>query len=161
WGTETLVVDDVTIDWIEISSVAALHEGVIESMELQIGKEATKGMAIGKLYDEIAKLTVAKAQVAVKSTATQEKAEAQKELAVAIVATSKRLNARRPGMVSEEEMRKNEAEVKVAEAMRNEAIEKRKLDKAEFDLAKQAQDEHIIRAPFAGVVIERIKNPGE
>src|SRR5262249_24796943 len=118
-GTETLVVADVTIDWIEISSVAALHEGVIESMELQLGKEATKGMAIGKLYDEIAKLTVAKAQVAVKSTATQEKAEAQKELAVAIVATSKRLNARRPGMVSEEEMRKNEAEVKVAEAMRN------------------------------------------
>jgi RND family efflux transporter MFP subunit len=160
-GGETLVVDDVTIDWIEISSIAALREGVIESMELQIGKEATKGMAIGKLYDDIARLTVAKADVAVKSTATEEKAEAQKELAVAIVATSKRLNARRAGMVSEEEMRKNEAEVKVAAAMAREAIEKRELDKAELRLADQALKEHTIRAPFSGVVIERMKNPGE
>lgn len=158
---ETLVVDDASVDWIEMSSVAALREGVIERMELQIGMEARRGKPIGYLHDEIAKLTVAKAKVAVDSTATQEKAEAQRELAVAIVATSKRLNARRPGMVSEEEMRKNEAEVKVAEAMRNEAIEKRKLDTADLALAEQAQVEHTIVAPFDGIVIERIKNPGE
>jgi len=36
-------------------------------------------------------------------------------VALAIVATNERLNARRPGMVSLEEMRKSEAEVKVAE----------------------------------------------
>jgi RND family efflux transporter MFP subunit len=160
-GGETLFVDDATVDWIEISSVAALREGVIDKMELQIGMEAKRNMPIGYLHSEIAELTVEKAKVAVATTATEEKAEAQRELALAIVATNVRLNARRPGMVSQEEMRKAEAEVKVAEAMKNEAIEKRKLDQAELRLAEQARNEHTIRAPFDGVVIERIKNPGE
>jgi len=158
---ETLPVADATIDWIEISKVAALREGVIDRMELQIGMETKKGNAIGYLHNEIADLTVAKAKVAVASKATEYKALAQRELALAIVATNARLNARRPGMVSPEEMRKNEAEVKVAEEMKNEAIEKRMLDEADLKLAERALEEHIIRAPFDGVVLERMKNPGD
>jgi len=160
-AVETLPVADATIDWIEISKVAALREGVIDRMELQIGMETKKGNAIGYLHNEIADLTVKKAQIAVASTATELKAEAQRELALAIVATNARLNARRPGMVSPEEMRKNEAEVKVAVEMKNEAIEKRMLDKADLRLADRALEEHTIRAPFDGVVLERFKNPGD
>jgi RND family efflux transporter MFP subunit len=154
-------VDDATIAWIEKSEVAAQHEGVIEKMELQHGMPVLRDKPIGYLHREVAKLTVAKAEVAVASTATEAKADAQKELAEAIVATNIRLNQRRPGMVSLEEMRKNEAEVKVAEEMKNEAIEKRKLDQADLNLAQQAYDEHTIKAPFDGIVIERLKNPGE
>jgi RND family efflux transporter MFP subunit len=45
--------------------------------------------------------------------------------------------------------------------MKNEAIEKRVLDTADLALAKQALDEHTIRAPFDGVIIEEIKHVGE
>jgi RND family efflux transporter MFP subunit len=159
---EVLVLDELaTLEWIEKADVAALREGVIESVELQIGMPVLKNGVIGKLHDEVAKLTVAKAVLAARGTATELKAVAQKELAEAIVATNMRLRRRGADLVSQEEMRKAEAEVKVAAAMQNEAIEKRALDKAEYDLAVRALEEHTIRAPFAGVVYERLKNPGE
>lgn len=160
-SAETLPVPDATIDWIEKSAVAALREGVIEKMELQIGMLALKGKPIGQLHQEIAELTVKKAELTVKSVATEAKAEAQRQLAIAIVATNQRLNSRKPGMVSLEEMRKAEAEVQVAAEMKNEAIEKREIDRADLELAKQALKEHTIVAPFTGIVTNRIKNPGE
>jgi RND family efflux transporter MFP subunit len=80
---------------------------------------------------------------------------------VAVVARNKRLIARDPNYVSKEEQSKAEAEVNVAEAMMIEAEEKVELDKADLKLAEQALDEHTIRAPFDGVVINRLKNPGE
>ena len=99
--------------------------------------------------------------MAVDSVATEEKAVAQKDLAIAKVATDVLLNRKMKGAVSNEELKKDEAEVKVADAMEREAIEKRGLDKAEYDLSKEALEEHIIRAPFDGVITERFKNPGE
>src|SRR5262249_22599323 len=95
------------------------------------------------------------------SIATYEKAKAQRELALTVVAINKRLNDRQKGLVSAEEMAKAEAEVKVAEAMMNEAVEKRQLDTAELNLAVRALKEHTIVAPFDGVIIDRMKNPGE
>ena len=160
-SAETLVIDDATVDWIEKSDVAALREGVIDRMELQIGMPVQRGKPIGYLHSEIAALNVHKAELAVKNTATEEKARAQQELALTVVATNKRLNERRPGLVSIEEQRKAEAEVKVATAMINEAVEKRAMDRAEDALARRALDEHTITAPFDGIVIERMKNPGE
>lgn len=157
----TLVVDDATVDWIERSNVAALREGVIERMELQIGMPVARDGLIGQLHSEIAELSVKKALVAVKSIGPRERALAQKELAKAVVARNIRLNERIKGAVSIEDMQKAEAELKVAEAMKIEAEEKVELDKAELALAEQMLKEHTIRAPFEGVVIERMKHPGE
>lgn len=158
---ETLVVDEATVDWIEKSSVAALREGVIEKMELREGMPVVQGGEIGRMKSEMASLAVKKAEIAYKSLSPKAKAVAQKELAVAVVARNKRLNERIPGSVSNEEMQKAIAELKVAEALNVEAEEKQQLDKAELDLASRALEEHIIRSPFDGVVIERMKHPGE
>jgi len=161
-GTETLVLDELaSLEWIEKADVAALREGVIETVELWEGMPVRKGGAIGTLHKETAELTVRKAYLAAKNVAAEEKALAQRELALAVVATNERLNQRRPGMVSQEEMRKAEAEVKVADAMAREAVEQRALNKADLDLAEQAVKEHTIVAPFDGVVFKRLKNPGE
>ncbi|MFO0950892.1 MAG: efflux RND transporter periplasmic adaptor subunit [Isosphaeraceae bacterium] len=157
----TLVVEDATVDWIEKSNIAALRDGVIEKMELQIGMPVAKGKPIGYLHREIAELSVKKAQVAVDRLGPQAKAAAQKELAAAVVARNIRLNARIPGSVSPEEVQKAEAEFKVAHALTIEAQEQLLMDKAELELAKQAYEEHTIRAPFDGIVIERMKNEGE
>jgi hypothetical protein len=45
-----------------------------------------------------------------------ERRQAQRELALAVVATNQRLNQRRPGMVSAEELAKTESEVRIAAA---------------------------------------------
>jgi RND family efflux transporter MFP subunit len=161
-SSETLVLDELaTLEWIEKADVAALREGVIETVELWQGMPVAKGGLIGSLHKETAELTVRKAELAAKNVAAEQKARAQQELALTVVATNVRLNERRPGMVSNEEQRKAEAEVKVATAMIQEAIEQSNLYKAELALAEQAVKEHTIQAPFAGIVYDRLKHPGE
>jgi RND family efflux transporter MFP subunit len=161
-GAETLVLDELaTLEWIEKADVAALREGVIQTVELWPGMPVVRGGKIGTLHMETAELTVAKAKVAAANIAAEEKALAQRELALTVVATNERLNLRNKGMVSQEEMRKAEAEVKVADAMAREAVEQRNLNKADLELAAQAVKEHTIQAPFDGIVYERLKNPGE
>jgi RND family efflux transporter MFP subunit len=160
-SAQTLVVEEATVDWIERSNVAALREGVIDRMELQIGMLASKGRPIGYLHSEMAELTVKKAEVAARSLAPKAKGKAQQDLALAIVAINKRLNEKIKGSVSYEEMAKAEAELRVATAMIQEAEEKIHLDEAELALAKRSLEEHTIVSPFDGYVIERMKNPGE
>jgi RND family efflux transporter MFP subunit len=159
---ETLVLNDLAkLEWIEKADVVALREGVLESVELWPGMPVPKGGVIGTLHKETAELTVAKARIAASNRAAEEKALAQRELALTVVATNERLNQRRPGMVSQEELRKAEAEVKVADAMAREAREQQHINEADLDLAIQAAKEHTIQAPFDGIVVERMKNPGE
>jgi len=158
---ETLVVDDATVDWIERSNVAALREGVVERMELQIGMPVKKGGVIGSLHSEMADLTVKKSAIAANGKGAIAKASAQRELALSKVARDVRLNAKIPGSVSAEQIATDEAELKVAEALIVEAKEKTELDKAEMALAQRALKEHTIVAPFDGLIMERMKNPEE
>jgi RND family efflux transporter MFP subunit len=158
---QTLVVDEATLDWIEKSNVAALREGVIDRMELEIGDEVAAGKPIGYLHSEIAELAVKKAKLAVATVGPLQKAKAQKDLAMAVVAINERLDARQRGIVSYEEKQKAVAELKVAEAMNVEEQEKIGLNQVELELAERTLREHTITAPFDGVVIERMKNRGE
>jgi RND family efflux transporter MFP subunit len=159
---QTLTLPDLAhIDWIEKSAVACLREGVVEKMELQIGMPVKAGGAIGYLHRRFAELTVEKAKRQSESVGPIEKAEAEEEVAVAVVARDRRLNDKKPNMVAAEEQAKHQGEYKVAVASIKEAKEKRKIDEAELALAVQTLEEHIIRAPFDGIVTKRMKNPGE
>jgi RND family efflux transporter MFP subunit len=161
-AVQALVLEEYArIDWIEKSDVAALREGVIDRMELQIGMPVKKDGKIGYLHQEMAKLTVAKNKLQAAAVAPKEKAEAQVFVAASKVARDKRLNERKPGMVSAEEAAEHEGELKVADAARKEAIENQQIAKAELDLAERTLEEHTIVAPFDGIIIKRMKNPGE
>jgi RND family efflux transporter MFP subunit len=155
------VPDLATLDWIEKSNVAALREGVIESMELQIGMPVKAKGTIGKLHSEIADLSVKKAEIAANSKGPLGKAAAQKEVALAVVARNVRLDTRIRGAVSEEDKQKAEAELKVAEAAILDETEKISLAKADLGLARRTLEEHTIISPFDGIVLERMKHPGE
>ncbi len=161
-GTQALVLEELArINWINKSNVAALREGVIEKMELQIGMPVEKDGVIGILHHEIAELTVKKNALQAKAIAPEEKARAQKEVAISVVARNTRLNDRQPGMVSAEDVAKAEGDLKVAEAQIKEAQENRGIAGADLDLAKRTLDEHTILAPFTGIVLKRMKHPGE
>lgn len=161
----TLVLDSsdqlATVDWIEKSDVAALREGVIREMELRLGDPAVKGQPIGYLHDEIAELSVAKAKIMAENEAGLERARAAAEVALTVVARNKRLNDRKPGMVSQEDVAKAEGELKVAEAAVKEAQGQLDVNQAELNLAQQMLNEHTILAPFDGIVTKRLKEPGE
>ncbi len=159
---QVLVLEELArIDWVETSKVAALREGVIEKMELQIGMPVQKNGVIGVLHHEIAELTVRKNQLQADAIAPEEKAEAQREVALSVVARNKNLNTRKPGLVSDEDVAKARGELKVAVAQLHEARENRAIAQGELALAKRILDEHTILAPFDGVVLERMRNPGE
>ena len=60
-AVQALVLEELArIDWIEKSDVAALREGVIERIELQIGMPVKKGGLIAVLHHEMAELTAAR-----------------------------------------------------------------------------------------------------
>jgi RND family efflux transporter MFP subunit len=157
-----LVLDELaTVDWIEKSDVAALREGVIEKMELRLGDPALVSKPIGYLHRKSAELTVAKSKIQAEAIGAIEKGKAAVEVAASRVARDKRLNDRKPGMVSAEDVAKDEGELKVADAQTKEAMENQAVAQAELALAQQVLKEHTIVAPFDGVVIKRMKNPGE
>jgi RND family efflux transporter MFP subunit len=159
---QALVLEELAqVTWLEKSEVAALREGVVEKMELKIGMPVEKGGAIGYLHHKTAELTVAKAKRQADSVAPKEKAEAQKKVALSVCARNKRLNDRKPGFVSAEDVAKADGELEVSEAQSKEADENRAIAAAELELAVQALEEHTIRAPFAGIVTKRMKEPGE
>jgi RND family efflux transporter MFP subunit len=161
-GVQAVVLEELArLDWIVKSDVAALREGVIDTMELQIGMPVQKGGTIGSLHQEIAELTVTKNKLQAEARAPEEKAKAQKEVALSVVARNVRLNAHKAGMVSAEDVAKAEGDLKVAEAQIQEALENRGIAEAELALARRTLVEHTIVAPFDGIVLSRKKNPGE
>ena len=156
----TLVLpEEATVDWIEYSKVSSLREGVIEKIELKLGDLALKDHAIGYLHRESARLAVAKAKIQADATGAIEKGEAAFFVAVQTVARNQRLNEKKPGLVSAEDVAKAEGELKVAKAQTKEAVEQQAVAKAEFAIADQALKEHTIVAPFDGVIIKMLKRP--
>ena len=157
-----LVVDDAHVDWFQKSDVSALREGVIDRMELRIGKEVgKKGEVIGYLHREVAELAVKEAQIQAEGQGAKLKAQAQKELAAAVLLRNKALNKINPNYVSREEHQKAEAEFAVADAAVIEAKDTLKLARAKLKSAERAAEEHIIKAPFAGQILEEFKHEGE
>jgi RND family efflux transporter MFP subunit len=159
---ETLVIEDSTVDWFQKSDVSALREGVIDTMELRVGKDVgKKNDIIGYLHKEVADLSVEEARIQAQGEGAILKAKAQRELALTVVARNIRLLARGRDMVSQEDNEKAKAEYAAADAALIEAQDTQRLAKAKLKSAERAAEEHIIRAPFAGRILEEFKHEGE
>ncbi len=161
-ATALVLSELATVDWIEKSDVAALREGVIEKMELRLGDPALVSKPIGYLHREATELTVAKNKILAESKGAIEKGKASLGVGIwRLWPSTSGSTSGKPGMVSAEDMAKAEGELKVADAQIQEATENQAAAKAELAVAQQILKEHTIVAPFDGVVIKRMKNPGE
>jgi RND family efflux transporter MFP subunit len=150
-----------TLEWLVRSDLSAKREGVIERMLLDDGELVEKGKEIGRLDDDIARLTVEKQELIARSLAAIKKATAQREQANAALARFKRLRIQNQGFASQDEMDKATADVNFADALLLEAKDKQLADIKDMELAKKALEQHEISAPFNGVIIKRYKHPGE
>ncbi len=142
--------------------MAALREGVIEKMELQIGMPVKKGGTIGDLHHEMAELTVAKNELQAASHRPQGESRGPegRRRCRSWPATSGSTSAS-PGWSRPRTSPRPRASSRSPTPQVKEADENRGIAKAELDLADRTLKEHTIVAPFDGVVIKRMKNPGE
>lgn len=147
--------------WLEKSDISALREGVLRGIEYQVGARVKEGAEIGTLHDELAKLSVEKAQVQANSQGQIAEASAQVKLAKALLVKQYRLRDKNPAFVSREEIEKAEAEVAVAEAKEITAKDTKEIAARELLLQNRILEEHRVIAPFGGVITERYKNPEE
>jgi RND family efflux transporter MFP subunit len=160
-STDNRLVVAGSLTWLSKSDVAAKQDGVLYSIEFDFGMRVQEGQVIGELDDTLAKLNVEKAQVVAKSTGALAKAQAQQQQAVAERSRYLRLAQKPGGLVSQAELDKAAADVNFADALIQEAQEKRLADSVELKQAEQILEFHKIRAPFNGVVIDKLKYPGE
>jgi RND family efflux transporter MFP subunit len=158
---DQLPIEDATIDWFQKSDLSALREGIIDKIELRIGKEVKAGGEIGRLHKEVADLAVEEAKIQAEGQGAILKAQAQRTLALKVVARNLSLASKGPNFISLEEVQKAEAELAVADASLVEAKDTLKLARAKLKSAERAAEEHIIRAPFPGTILEEFKHEGE
>lgn len=153
---------EATVDWFQKSDVSALREGVIDRMELRIGKEVgKKGDIIGYIHKEVADLAVEEARIQAEGQGAIMQAVAKRAMAKQVVARNKNLADKGPNFISREEVQKGEAEFAVADASVIEAQDTQKLARAKLRSAERAAEEHIIRAPFSGRILEEFRHEGE
>ena len=145
-AVQALVLDEpARIDWIEKSERGRLAGGCHRKDGAPDRHAGQEGRHDRQLAQEDRRADRRESEPCrPRASAPAEKAEAQKEVAISVVARNKRLEERKPGMVSAEEIAKAEGELEVAEAQLHEAKENQEIAKAELDLAQQTLDEHTI-----------------
>jgi RND family efflux transporter MFP subunit len=158
---DSLILDDATFEFIQKSEVSPLTEGVLEKLELTIGKTVAKDGVIGTLHKKRAELYVAKAKLAANATGPIKKAQASYRQAIAVVARNERIAIKNPTLVPREDVEKANAELLATEAMIQEQEEAKAIAGAELDLAMNQLKDHTIVAPFAGVILKVLKQPSE
>ena len=161
-GIQALVLEELArINWINKSNVAALREGVIEKMELQIGMPVKKDGVIGVLHHEIAELTVKKNELQAEGDRPRGKGESpegSRRFGRGSQHTAERSTARN-GLRGRRRQGRGRAQGRRSpdQGSPREPGHRR----ADLDLAKHTLDEHTILAPFDGIVLKRMKHPGE
>lgn len=160
-ASSNLIVISGALDWWERADVSAQQEGTLEYVEYHVGDRLNKGDEIGRLNDDIARLNAEKSKLIADGLGGIGKAIAQQEQAASKLARLKRLEDRQRGLVPPEELDAARADLNFADALKLEAEEKQKVDRKEAELAAKLLEQHKIISPLTGVVIERMKNPGE
>ena len=165
-GAETLVLDELaSLDWIEKSDVAALREGVIETDRAQDRRcRSSKGKRDRLPPQRDRRADGREGQPGRKQRGRRGEGRGPEASWPwrSSPATSGSTSAD-PGMVSQEEMREGRGR---GEGRRRDG-QRGRSSSSKLDQGRAATwpsrplKEHTILAPFDGIVIERLKNPGE
>jgi RND family efflux transporter MFP subunit len=143
----------------EVVEVGSALTAVIESIAVQRGDIVEKGQVLAQLDSkpEISALVVARARATMRGDI--ERPEASLELG-----NQKRDRALRlfeKGVVSADVKEEIETEAEVARATLLQAKERKQLMGLEYREAEYRLAQRTIRSPISGVVVERLKSPGE
>ncbi|MDP5058066.1 MAG: efflux RND transporter periplasmic adaptor subunit [Pseudomonadales bacterium] len=150
---------DCVIEPSEIVNLGTAVPGVIGSIHAERSDSVAKGELVAELESSVENVNVSlfKARAAL-DTAVKLRLES--------AAFGQRTRARNQSLlqsssVSQQDIDKLETENRIAELQVHQEQENRDIALLEYERAKALLDKHMIRAPFAGVVMERFKSVGE
>jgi|GEM_PF-5446905 macrolide-specific efflux system membrane fusion protein len=164
-GPEIMLIQDV--------QVPAETNGVLRAVGVDIGSQVKQGEELARIDDRVAKLNVALAekeqrQAELESTSDIRVRAAEKtwELSVAEAQNAKELEEKRA--MPYWEMMKKQLDAVVAKLQIEQAQLGIEIARATFESKQAAKDiaiaqleRHVILSPFAGLVVERLRQPGE
>lgn len=143
----------------QIVHVGSAVPGVIERILFDRGDLVTLGQPIVQLQASVERAALAVARERAAQAGAVRAATGAQDLAQRELERSKELY--QENFVSQTYLDKQRAELQMAGGRADEAKERRKLSTRELDLATAQLEQRTIRAPIAGVVVERFMSPGE
>ena len=143
----------------QIVQVGSAAPGVIERIAVERGDLVTRGQPIVQLNSSVERAALAVARERAQQQGEVVSAVGAQELAKRELERANELFDKE--FVSKTYLDKQRAEAQVAGGRTDSAHEKRKLSSREVELASAQLEQRTIRAPIAGVVVERFMSPGE
>lgn len=142
------------------TAVQARVTGFVESIEVDRGSRVTKGQAIAKLSAPELAAQIAEAEAKVSAVESQ-KAEAEARLAAAR-STFERLKtaSQTPGVIAANELVVSENTVKAVEGTISALASAASAARAAIQPLREMETYLEVKAPFDGVVVERLVHPG-
>lgn len=134
--------------------------GRIVEVYVEEGAQVSKGQILARLDSSVAQLdmqqSAARYDAALATMAVQ---EAQLEDAKSILARTSSLS--RQGFVTKSQLSRDEANVSALEAQVSRTESEARAARIQVDRQRDLLSRHIVRAPFAGVIIGKFAQPGE
>jgi RND family efflux transporter MFP subunit len=143
----------------QVVQVGSAAPGVIERILVDRGDLVTLGQPIVQLNASVERAALAVARERASQAGGVRAAAGAQELAQRELERANELVEQ--NFVSKTYVDKTRAEAQVAGGRTDEAKERRRLSTREVDLAAAQLEQRTIRAPIAGVVVERFMSPGE
>jgi membrane fusion protein, heavy metal efflux system len=143
----------------QVVQVGSAVPGVIERILVDRGDIVVMGQPIVQLTSSVERAALAVARERASQAGGMRAAAGAQELAQRELERANELVEQ--NFVSKTYVDKQRAEAQVAGGRSDEAKERRRLSTREVDLALAQLEQRTIRAPIAGVVVERFVSPGE
>jgi RND family efflux transporter MFP subunit len=143
----------------QIVQVGSPAAGVIERIAVERGDLVQRGQPIVQLNASVERAALAVARERAQQEGEVKSAVGAQELARRELERANELYEQ--NFVSKTYLDKQRAEAQVAGGRTDSAHERRKLSSREVELAAAQLEQRTIRAPIAGVVVERFMSPGE
>ena len=143
----------------QVVQVGTPMPGVIERVLVDRGDTVVKGQPIVQFQASVERASLAMARERATQNGETTIAVSAQDLATRELERADELYQK--NFVSKTYLDKQRAEASVAGGRTDQARERRSLAQREVDLAAARLDQRTIRAPIAGVVVERFASPGE
>jgi RND family efflux transporter MFP subunit len=139
--------------------VGAPGIGIIDKIPVERGDYVKPGQVLAYLKAEIERASVNVASAKAQAEADLKASTAARELAQVKAVRARHLAD--VGFISKEAVDQSEAEARIAENRVIQAQEAQRVSKHELELSNSQLAQRSIRAPFAGIVIDRYRTEGE